>query len=113
MLYINSNERAHINTFRMFIYNYMKENKLRYSDQRERVLKVLYAQNHPVSIDYLVKKLNEQTLGAGYATVSRQVKFFEKLDMLIVVHKTKRGYLLKKEVDSSDIEVINQEFKTS
>jgi len=60
-----------------------------------------------VSIEFLVKKLNEQTLGAGYATVARHIKFFDKLDMLIVVDKTQKGYLLKKNVDSTSIEVIN------
>ncbi len=89
----------------MLVYNHIKENRLRYSDQRERVLKILYAQHYPVSVDYLVKSLNEQTLGAGYATVSRHVKFFEKLDMLITVPKIPKGYLLKKSVDTSEIDV--------
>lgn len=107
MLYINSKERDSIESFRMVAYNHIKENKLRYSDQRERVLKILYSQNYPVSVDFLVRKLNEQTLGAGYATVSRQLKFFEKLDMLIVVKKAQKGYLLKKSIDNNEVEVVN------
>ena len=111
MLYINSKDRENIESFRIVVYNYIKENKLRYSDQRERVLKILYSQHYPVSVDFLVKKLNEQTLGAGYATVSRHMKFFEKLDMLIVVKKAQKGYLLKKSVDNSDVEILNHDFK--
>jgi len=107
MLYINSNERVSISLFRAHMYNHIKENNLRYSDQRERVLKIMHMQNYPVSIDFLVKKLNEKTLGAGYATVARHVKFFDKLDMLIVVPKSQKGYLLKKSVDNSDVEVLS------
>ena len=113
MLYINSNERKSIETFRLVLYNHIKENRLRYSDQRERVLKILYAQHYPVSVDYLVKKLNEHSSGAGYATVSRHIKFFQKLDMLIIINKTPKGYLLKRSTDSSDVEVVNHEFKST
>ncbi|SFV54266.1 hypothetical protein MNB_SM-4-338 [hydrothermal vent metagenome] len=91
------------------MYNYIKENKLRYSDQRERVLKIMYTQNYPVSVDFLVKKLNEQTLGAGYATVARHLKFFDKLDMLIVVAKSQKGYLLKKSVNNCNVEVVSHD----
>ena len=111
MLYINSNDRASIESFRMLVYSHLKENRLRYSDQRERVLKILYAQHYPVSVDFLVKRLNEQSLGAGYATVSRHIKFFEKLDMLITVKKTPKGYLLKQSVNNSEVEVLNHELK--
>ena len=107
MLYISSKDRDSIDIFRTVMYDYMKKNRLKYSDQRERVLKILYAQHYPVSVDFLVKKLNEQTLGVGYATVSRQLKFFEKLDMLIIVPKSQKGYLLKAEADTSNIEVVN------
>lgn len=107
MLYINSKDRASISLFRTRMYNYIKENKLRYSDQRERVLKIMHMQNYPVSVDFLVKKLNKQTLGASYATVSRHIKLFEKLDMLIVVLKSQKGYLLKKSVKNCDVEVLN------
>ncbi len=107
MLYINEKDREDIDVYRSVMYDYIKENKLKYSDQRERVLKILYAEHYPVSTDYLVKKLNEKTLGAGYATVSRHLKFFEKLDMLIIVKKTQKGYLLKASIDVSDIEVIS------
>ena len=111
MLYINQKERDPLDSFRSVIYNYLKENRLRYSDQRERVLKILYSQSYPVSTEFLVKKLNEQTLGVGYATVSRQLKFFEDLNILIVVKKAPKGYLLKKNIDCSDIEVITHDFK--
>jgi len=79
MLYINSNDRDSLDTFRLLVYDHIKENKLRYSDQRERVLKILYFQHYPVSINFLVKKLNEQTLGAGYATVSRHIKISDNV----------------------------------
>ena len=107
MLYINSKDRDSIEQFRTVMYNYMKENRLKYSDQRERILKVLYAQHYPVSVNFLVKKLNDETLGAGYATVIRQLKFFEKLNILIIVPKSPKGYLLKAEADTGSMEVIN------
>jgi len=111
MLYIKQTERISIDSFRTVIYKHIKENRLRYSDQRERVLKILYAQSYPVSTEFLVKRLNEQSLGAGYATVSRHLKFFENLNMLLVVKKKPKGYLLKKSVDDSDIEVVSHLFK--
>jgi Fe2+ or Zn2+ uptake regulation protein len=107
MLYINTKERESLSSFRSKIYNYLKQNKLRYSDQREKVLKVLHEQSYPVSIEYLVSRLNEDAKSVGYATVSRHIKFFEKLDMLIVVNKIPKGYLLKKDVDCDDIEVLS------
>lgn len=107
MLYVNPKSRVGLDVFRNVLYNHIKENRLRYSDQRERVLKVLYEQSYPVSIECLVNKLNEQTLGAGYATVSRNVKLFEKLGMLIVVNKVQKGYLLRKDINSEDVDVVN------
>jgi len=106
MLYINTKEREPLSVFRNVIYNHLKQNKLRYSDQRERVLKILHEQSYPVSIEYLVNKLNENSSGAGYATVSRHMKFFEKLDMLIIVNKVPKGYLLKKDLNTDDLEVV-------
>lgn len=108
MLYINPKNRAPLENFRKILYNYIKENGLKYSDQRERVLKILYEQSYPVSIDFLVKKLNEQTLGAGYATVSRNIKLFHSLEMLLVVNKVQKGYLLKKEMACDEVEVHNE-----
>ena len=109
MIYIHSSERDSLSSFRSVMYNYIKENKLRYSDQRERVLKILYAQHYPISVEFLVKQLKEQTLGASYATVLRHLKFFEKLNMLIVVPKSQKGYLLKATIDTSEVEVIGQD----
>lgn len=113
MLYVNQKERDPLDEFRAVIYKYLKENKLRYSDQRERVLKILYSQSYPVSTEFLVQKLNEQTLGAGYATVSRQLKFFEKLNMLIIIQKAPKGFLLKKSIDDAgiDVDVISFSYK--
>lgn len=105
MIYVSAKERKSIDIYRKVIYNYIKENSLKYSDQRERVLKILYTQHYPVSVDFLVKKLSDEKFGASYATVSRHMKFFEKLDMLIVVKKAQKGYLLSADIDDSDIEV--------
>jgi len=107
MLYINAKDREGLSVFRSKIYNYLKQNKLRYSDQREKVLKILHEQSYPVSIEYLVSKLNEDSKSVGYATVSRHIKFFEKLDMLLIVNKIPKGYLLKKDIDCDDIEVVS------
>lgn len=102
MLYINLKSRAKLNVFRNVLYSHMKEHRLRYTDQRERVLKVLYEQSYPVDIKSLVAKLNEQTLGASYATVIRNVKLFEKLGLLIVTNKVHKEYLLKKEIRTEE-----------
>ncbi len=96
MLYINTQDRDDIEHFRMFIYNYIKEHKLKYSDQRERVLKMLYSQKYPITTDLLVNKLNERSTQIGYATVSRHLRFFTKLNMLLVVNRTQKSFLLKK-----------------
>lgn len=109
MLYISTKKRAKISKFRTAIYDHIKRNRLRYSDQRERVLKILHAQSYPVSIEFISKKLKEEKVGAGYATVSRHIKFFEELDLLITVNKTPKGYLLKKDVDCDEVEVLQSD----
>ncbi|MBN2815182.1 MAG: transcriptional repressor [Campylobacterales bacterium] len=111
MLYINAKERAGIEVFRSLIYTKIKEEGLRYSDQRERVLKILYEQNYPVSIEYLLTKLRESNVGASYATVSRHIKFFDSLEILITVNKTPKGYLLKKSIENQDTDVVHYAFK--
>jgi len=109
MLYVNAKERSDIKVFRALIYNKIKSEGLRYSDQRERVLKILYEQNYPVSIEFLVKKLGEVSASANYATVARHIKFFESLEMLLVVNKTPKGYLLKESVSDADVDVLHRE----
>jgi len=64
-----------------------------------------------VSIEYILTKLSESKFIANYSTISRHMKFFEALDLLIVVHKTAKGYLLKKSIEDEDMEVINHGFK--
>jgi Fe2+ or Zn2+ uptake regulation protein len=94
--YIDPKEREPLSGFRKVLYRYLKERQLRYSDQREQVLKLLYAQERPLSIDEIARKLNEaQPKAAGYATVSRHIRFFQELGWLDVCEKTRRGYLLK------------------
>lgn len=112
MLYINANERVGIEVFRRVIYDTLKANGLRYSDQRERVLKILYAQSYPVSIDFLVNRLREMNLSASSSTVSRHIKFFDSIGMLITVKKTPKGYLLKKSIESIDVEVVHHDFSS-
>lgn len=106
MLYINPKERSGLPRFRKVLYHYLKENNKRYSDQRERVLKLLHEQSHPVSIDYLTRQLANHKKSAGYATVCRHVNFFVEMEWLIVVNKVKKGYLLKKEC-TYDEEVVH------
>ncbi|MDD2905511.1 MAG: transcriptional repressor [Sulfurimonas sp.] len=110
MLYINAKERVGIEVFRLAIYNTLKEKNLRYSDQRERVLKILYTQNYPISIDCLVSKLKENGVTASYTTTLRHLKFFDTLDLLITVQKIPKGYLLKKSIDNDEVEVVNYRF---
>lgn len=109
MLYISPKKRAKLAKFRSAIYDHIKKNKLRYSDQRERVLKILHAQSYPVSVEFIAKKLKEEKMGAGYATVSRHLKFFEQLDLLITVNKIPKGYLLKSDVDCDELEVLQSD----
>lgn len=106
MLYICAKKRSPLSKFRTAIYDHIKKHKLRYSDQRERVLKILYAQSYPVSIEFIATKLKEERVGAGYATVCRHLKFFEELELLIVVNKVPKGYLLKEDIDCEDVEVL-------
>jgi len=113
MLYINANERVGIEVFRSVIYDTLKANGLRYSDQRERVLKILYAQSYPVSIEFLVNRLSEINVSASSATVSRHIKFFDSIGLLIVIKKTPKGYLLKKSIESGDAEVVHYDFSKS
>ncbi len=97
MLYINPKERDPLACFRKALYDHLKENRKRYSDQRELVLKLLHEQSHPVSIDYLTRQLSDGKKSAGYATVCRHVNFFAEMGWLIVIDRVKKGYLLKKE----------------
>jgi Fe2+ or Zn2+ uptake regulation protein len=104
MPYIDPKEREPLSGFRKVLYGYLKERRLRYSDQRERVLKLLYVQECPLSIDAIARQLNEeQPKAAGYATVSRHIRFFQELGWLDVCEKPRRGYLLKKKVNTCDL----------
>lgn len=108
MLYINIKSRARIEVFRTLLYDHIKEQKMRYSDQRERILKILYEQSRPVSADFIAKKLSASSHATvGAATVYRNIKLFEELGMLHVVKKVQKGYLLKKDIDCNDVEVLN------
>ena len=108
MLYINPKERDPLVCFRRALYHHLRENRKRYSDQRELVLKLLHEQSHPVSIDYLTRHLSGDKKSAGYATVCRHVNFFAEMGWLIVIDRVKKGYLLKKEC-LYDEEVIDIE----
>lgn len=94
MICIDPAQRSGLKVFRCCLYRYLKENRLRYSDQRERVLKTLYMQRHPATIDRLVRILNEQEMKASYPTVARHINFFNKLGWLKVIGKVHREYLL-------------------
>lgn len=95
MLYVNSKQRQSLGVFRNCLYQYLKDNNLRYSDQRERVLKLLYVQNHPATADRLLRLLNKKKpKSASYPTMIRHINFFNELNWLKVVEKTHREYLL-------------------
>ncbi len=95
MLYIDSRRRAPMAQFHHCLYRHLKANELRYSDQRERVLKVLHKQSYPATIDKLLRLLNaEQYKGASYPTVVRHINFFAAMGWLKVVEKVHREYLL-------------------
>jgi Fe2+ or Zn2+ uptake regulation protein len=99
MNYIEPKEREPLSGFRKVLYRHLKERRLRYSDLRERVLKLLYAQERPLGIDAIARQLNDaQPKAAGYATVSRHIRFFQELGWLEICEKPRRGYLLKKSV---------------
>jgi len=106
VLYINPKSRVPLESFRTKLYHHIKKNNLRYSDQRERVLKILYSQSHSVSIEYLVNKLNEETSGAGYTTVLRHLKLFKDLGMLRVLEKTQKSYILNENIFINDSYLI-------
>ncbi|WP_428737087.1 transcriptional repressor [Sulfurimonas sp.] len=111
MLYINAKKRVSLNKFRLVIYNYIKKNRLHYSDQRERILKILHTQNYPVSAEFISKELKKEKIGAGCATVFRHLKFFEELELVIVVNKIPKGYLLKIDIDCDEVEVLQSEIE--
>jgi Fe2+ or Zn2+ uptake regulation protein len=95
MHYINSKQRQSLGVFRTCLYQYLKENNLRYSDQRERVLKLLYLQSYPATAEKLLRLLNEEKpKSASYPTMVRHLNFFNKLGWLKVVEKTHQEYLL-------------------
>ena len=96
MLYQDTKRRHSLKAFRECLYRYLKAHALRYSDQRERVLKALYAQSYPVTIDRLLRILNEENFkAASYPTVVRHINFFNRLGWLKVVEKPQKEYLLQ------------------
>jgi Fe2+ or Zn2+ uptake regulation protein len=97
MLRITNKERVALKEFREALYVYLKAHELRYSDQRERVLKQLYLQSYPQSVAYLTDKISEEEAQEiGYATVARHVNFFKALGWLRTVNGRTRKYLLVK-----------------
>jgi len=86
--------RVSIVEFRNKLYAHLKEHNLRYSDQRERILKLLYLQSTALDVDGITRKLNsEKPKSASYATVLRQMKFFADLGFVYV--SSQNRYLLK------------------
>ncbi|MEA3521670.1 MAG: hypothetical protein U9R50_01710 [Campylobacterota bacterium] len=99
MLQIDPKNRDDLKVFREQLYTHLRNNKLRYSDQRERVLKMLYMQSSPLNIEILTRKLNENMpKAASYPTVARHINFFNKLGWLIVINKIHKQYLLKERI---------------
>ena len=97
MLHVEPILRMSISEFRAKLYAYIKENKLRYSDQRERILKLLHTQDEALDVDSITRKLNAQKIkSASYATVLRQMQFFDDLGFVHV--SDKREYLLKERI---------------
>jgi Fe2+ or Zn2+ uptake regulation protein len=97
MLRITKTEREALKEFREALYAYLKARDLRYSDQRERVLKQLYLQSYPQSVAHLTERINEEgSQEIGYATVARHVNFFKALGWLRIVNGRTRKYLLVK-----------------
>ncbi len=95
MLYQDVNKRKSLKVFRECLYSYIKANALRYSDQRERVLKVLYKQSYPMTIDKILRILNNDNVkAASYPTVVRHINFFNRLGWLRVVDRPQKEYLL-------------------
>lgn len=92
MVWINPQKRSPLKEFHSALYSYIRANNKRYSDRREQVLKVLYTQSVPLSIDTILKRLGEEHPEVGYATVARHIHFFDRLGWL---HVSKRKYLLK------------------
>jgi Fe2+ or Zn2+ uptake regulation protein len=94
MVWINPQKRRPLKEFRGELYRYIRANNKRYSDRREQVLKMLYTQSIPLSIETILKRLGEEHPEIGYATVARHIHFFDRLGWL---HVTRRKYLLKAE----------------
>ncbi|MEA2110796.1 MAG: transcriptional repressor [Campylobacterota bacterium] len=97
MIYISPKQRKSLSVFRESLYKHLKEHDLRYSDQREQVLKILYKQSCPTTIDKLVLILSsEYRKSASYPTVARHVNFFREMGWLQVANKSHKEYILVK-----------------
>ena len=94
MIWINPQNRQPLEEFHRILYAYLKATDRRYSDQRERVLKLLYLQASPLSTGAIYRRLKEEYPDIGYATVARHLLFFNQIGWL---HVFQRRYLLKAE----------------
>ena len=75
MLYVNTQERSPLILYKKYLYKYIKKNDLRFSEQREQVLKTLHGLSNPITIEALTELINRE----GYPQ-----KFEDELRELII-----------------------------
>ncbi len=98
MINIDVTKRSPILLFKKYLYQYMKENNLRYSQQRERVLKTLHELSTPVTSEELMEIINKEGyLAISYATTVRHINFYKEIGWITVVNKVHRQYILIKD----------------
>lgn len=76
----------------------MKKNNLRYSKQREDVLKTLHSLSSPVTAEKLTELISEDSYSAAsYPTIIRHINFYKEICWLTVINRVHKRYILVKE----------------
>lgn len=98
MIYIDSSERSPIILFKQYLYQYMKSRGLKYSQQREEVLKMLHRLSKPVTAQGLMELVNQEGYSVvSYTTTVRHINFYREVGWITVVNKVHKQYILVKD----------------
>jgi len=97
MLYVNTQERSPLILYKKYLYKYIKKNDLRFSEQREQVLKTLHGLSNPITIEALTELINREGYPIiSYTTTVRHVNFYRDIGWITVVNKVHKQYILVK-----------------
>lgn len=96
---IDKKERSPILVFKMYLYKYMKNKNLPYSQKLENTLRVLHQQSKPITVESLTDVLNNGKIIPvyNYDTTLTYIEYLRESGLIKLVDETNFKYLLHEE----------------